>query len=599
MQTQPQRQSVCDTFILPGLFLLVMLALQLPQPVRGQAGPPFDLLLLGGQVLDGSGNPWFYADVGIRDDKIARVGRLKDKPASRVLDVTGRRLVPGFIDLHSHADGILRFEQGLSSEDAKRRAAPNLISQGITTVVVNQDGRSPWPIAEQRQRLGQAGIGPNALLLAGHGTIRSTVLKSNFRRAATLAEIQQMRQMVHQAMEEGAYGLSVGLEYSPGRWSTTDELVALVAEIVPYGGVYIAHQRSEGPDPMWYWPSQDGTNAPPTLLQAVRETIEVGERTGATVVASHLKVKGAHYWGASGQVIHLIAQARARGVSVWADQYPYNTSGSDGNTVLIPRWAFEHQQGTNDSGEQITPKTDFARILRKRLKDKRRAHEIRQDIAHEIRRRGGADHILVFDYPDTAYIGKSLQELSEQRHITPVAMALRLQLEGFHDRRGGARLRGFSMSEEDVEAFMSQPWTATSSDAGVALPEDGAVHPRFYGTFPRKIRRYALDRHSISLEHAVRSSTSLPAQILGLRHRGMIREGFWADLVVLDLERLRDRATFFKPHQYAEGIDYVLVNGEMVVEAGQLTGKLPGVVITPATAKGSDPLKEAEAGFRE
>jgi N-acyl-D-amino-acid deacylase len=220
--------------------------------------------------------------------------------------------------------------------------------------------------------------------------------------------------------------------------------------------------------------------------------------------------------------------------------------------------------------------------LRAVLRDSAAAARLRQDIAHEIRRRGGADNVVVFDYPDSTVVGKSVGELAARRGISPVEMAIQLQLEGDVTRRGGGRMRGFSMSEIDMEAFAAKPWVATASDAGIALPSDGpGTHARFYGTFPRKIRHYALDRGVISVESAIRSMTSLPAQILGVRDRGQIREGMWADVVVFDLENIRDKATFFQPHQYAEGIEQVLVNGVAVVEDSKLTWKLAGKILTP------------------
>jgi N-acyl-D-amino-acid deacylase len=551
------------------------------QPALAQsAAERFDILITGGRVFDGTGNPWFHANVGIRDGRIAAVGPLPGATAERVIDARGKYVTPGFIDIHSHADDGSSPRGGFRDPDPRRRAAPNLVTQGVTTVVVNQDGRSPWPVSEQRALLEQNGIGPNAMLLVGHGTVRRQVMGNDFQRPARPDEITKMRELVRRAMRDGAYGLSAGLEYVPGRWSTTDEVVELAREIVPYRGVYISHERSEGTDPMWYWPSQDPPG-PPTLLDAVMETIEIGERTGATVVASHIKVKGAHFWGASGAAIQLIERARARGVDVWADQYTYNTSGTDGNTVLIPGWVFAGSGGAGRGGG-APQRTDFAAALRRALADTAQARKIRQDIAHEIRRRGGAENVVVFDYPDTTAVGRHVGELAQRRGVSPVEMAILLQLEGNPARRGGGRMRGFSMDESDMDAYAGQPWVATASDAGIALPDDGpGTHARFYGTFPRKIRRYAIERGALSIESAIRSMTSLPAQIMGLRDRGQLREGMAADVVVLDLERLRDKATFFAPHQYAEGIEMVLVNGEAVVERGQLTWRLPGRVITP------------------
>jgi N-acyl-D-amino-acid deacylase len=451
--------------------------------------------------------------------------------------------------------------------------APNLVSQGITTVVVNQDGRSPWPVAEQRALLEKNGIGPNAMLLVGHGTVRRRVMGDDVRRPARPEEITAMRALVRQALGEGAVGMSAGLEYEPGRWSTTDEVVELSRELPAVNGVYISHERSEGSDPMWFVPSQDGAAAPPTLLDAVRETIEIGEKTGARVVASHLKAKGEHYWGSSAAAVTLIQRARDRGVDVWADQYPYPTSGTDGNTVLIPAWAIR-PPGANQKP------TDRAAMLKRVLGDPPTAKMVRSDIAHEIRRRGGADNITVYEFTDKSLYGKSLAEIARLWKLDPIETAIKIQLEGI-DRNGGARMRGFSMNEFDMEHIAKQPWVATSTDGGIALPSDGpATHARFYGSFTRKIRHYALDRGAISLEHAIRSSTSLPARIMSLNDRGQVREGFAADLVLFDLWAIRDKATFFDPHQHSEGIEHVFINGVAVVDNGKLTHATPGKVLT-------------------
>lgn len=544
-----------------------------PAPQR-----PADLLLLDARVLDGSGNPWFAADVAVVDGRIAAIGRLEGAAAREVVDLDGRYLAPGFIDIHSHADdGSARVgEATMRTDDPGRKAAPNLVSQGVTTVVVNQDGRSPWPIADQRALFEAQGVGPNVMLMVGHGTVRREVMGDDFRRTATADEVARMRALVRQAIEEGAVGLSAGLEYVPGRWSDVDEVAALVGELAAVEGVYISHQRSEGADPMWFWPSRDDPGAP-TLIDAILETVEIGRRTGVRVVASHIKAKGAHYWGSSGAAIQLIERARAEGVPVYADQYPYVTSGSDGNTVLLPRWALFDPEAP--SRDEAPPPGE---VLLEHLADPASEAAVRRDTAHEIRRRGGADRVVIFDYPDGSLVGRSLAEVAAARGIDPVEMAIRLQFEGDPERPGGGRLRGFSMSEADAEAYARQTWVATASDAGLALPDDGPVHARFYGTFPRKIARYVRQLGTISLEHAVRSQTSLPAQIMGLHDRGTIREGARADLVVFDLDTLQDRATFVDPHQHAAGIEHVLVNGTFVVREGEILYALPGEVLTRA-----------------
>ena len=542
----------------------------------GLAQPPqrFDLLIRNGRVMDGTGNPWFPADVGIQNGRITAVGRLADAQATRVIDASGKYVVPGFIDIHSHADDGSGPRGGFRDEDPVRRSAPNLVSQGITTVVVNHDGRSPWPVADQRALLEKTGIGPNAMLLVGHGTVRRRVMGDDVRRAARPDEVARMRALVREQLQQGAVGLSAGLEYDPGRWSTTEEVVELAKELPAFNGIYISHERSEGSDPLWYVPSQDGPSAV-TLLDAVRETIEIGEKSGARVVASHLKAKGEHYWGSSAAAVTLIQRARDRGVDVWADQYPYPTSGTDGSTVLIPAWATRPPGATANQ-----PPTSRADVLKRVLGDPPSAKLVRSDIAHEIRRRGGADNITVYEYTDQSLYGKSLAEIARLWKLDPVEAAIKIQLEGLRDRNGGARMRGFSMAEFDMEHIAKQPWVATSTDGGIALPADGpSTHARFYGSFTRKIRHYAIDRGAISLEHAIRSSTSLPARIMDLKDRGQIREGFAADIVVFDLARIRDKATFFEPHQHSEGIDYVFINGTAVVDARKVTHATPGKLL--------------------
>ncbi len=547
--------------------------------------PALDVLLRGGRVLDGTGNPWFRADVGIRDGRIVRVGDLADAAAERVIELDGRYVVPGFIDIHSHADAGLDAAGGAGSEGARRRAAPNLVSQGVTTVVVNQDGRSPWPIADQRARLESRGHGPNAALMVGHNTIRAMALGDDVQRPSTPAEVERMTALVEQGMAEGAYGLSAGLEYFPGIWSETSELFPLVGAAGRGGGIYIVHERSSGMTPMWFWPSQDDPG-PPTMINTILEDIEVAERTGVTTVATHIKARGADFWGAGRALVDLIERARARGVPIWADQYPYNTTGSDGNTVLLPRWIFPGGGPGGRPGGQSS--VDYGSALAEALADPERGELVRLDIAHEIGRRGGPENLVVMDHPDENLIGKTVADLAAEWNAFPVEVAVRLQLEGDRMRPGGARVRGFSLSEIDVEEFSAHPWLVTASDAGIALPDDGPVHARFYGTFPRKIKRYAMDLGVLSVESAVRSMTTLPAQLLGIRDRGLIREGLIADIAVLDLEELQDNATFFEPHQYASGVDYVMVNGTFVVDEGALTWALPGVVLTPETGAGSE-----------
>ncbi|HKK92420.1 MAG TPA: amidohydrolase family protein, partial [Longimicrobiales bacterium] len=398
----------------PLLATLCALVLGVPltaQPPARSSPQSFDLLIRNGRVLDGTGNPWFAADVGVTDGRIVALGQLPDATADRVIDAAGRYVAPGFIDIHSHADdGSANPERGsrhIRTNEIERKAMPNVVAMGVTTAVVNHDGRSPWPIADQRATIERQGVGANIMLMAGHGEIRRQVMGDDYARPATTDEVDRMRALVRQAVAEGAVGISAGLEYVPGRWSTTDEVAAIVGELAAIDGVYISHERAEGADPMWYWPSRDGPGAP-TLIDAVQETIEIGRRSGVKVVASHIKAKGAHWWGTSSTIIQLIERARAEGVRVWADQYPYPTSGSDGSTTLIPSWATE-----DEAAESRDDARDDATMLDLNLRDAETAGMIRMDIAHEIRRRGGADRVVVFEYPDSSVIGLSVREVAD------------------------------------------------------------------------------------------------------------------------------------------------------------------------------------------
>jgi len=539
------------------------------------AGADYDLLIRNARVLDGSGSPWFAADIGVKDGRIRAIGRLQGD-ATRVLDAAGLYASPGFIDLHSHSD------TGLANPGLKFNL--NMIAQGITLAVVNQDGRSPRPLAEQRALYEKQGIANHAILMVGHGTLRSRVMGRRAVEAASGADLDGMRELLERELRTGGgWGLSAGLEYVPGRFSDTPELIALTRVVRPFGGVYISHERSEGKDPMW----KNASDPSPAmnLLEAVEETIEIGRATGVPVVCSHLKAKGANYWGSSHAATRLIREARDRGIEVYADQYTYDTSGSDGSTVLIPLWALaapgasvDGQLGQFGGGGAFR---NAKENLATRLADPRLAAKVRRDIEHEIARRGGADRVIVGEFSDPIYVEKSLAFIAADRKLSPVDAALWIQRTGLDGSLGGARLRGYSLAEIDIEHIMRQDFTATCTDGSTEPFGEGVPHPRFYGTFPRKIRRYVLERKTVSLPFAIRSMTSLAAQILGLKDRGWIREGYQADLVLFDLASIADKATFTNPHQYPDGIPYVFVDGVAVVDNGKFTQATPGKVLRP------------------
>jgi N-acyl-D-amino-acid deacylase len=543
----------------------------------------YDLLIRNARVLDGSGNPWFIADVAVKDGRIAAIGPLGSAAAARTIDATSKFLAPGFIDIHSHSD------RGLG--DMNLRYNVNMVAQGITLSVVNQDGRSPWPIRDQKARYETQGVGSNVALMVGHGAVRTRVMGARANQVATDADITAMQGLVEEGMKDGAYGLSTGLEYVPGRYSEPREVIEITRPVKKFGGFYISHERSEGRDPMWHVASDPTPYV--DLLDAVKETIAIGRETGVPVICSHLKAKGADFWGASHAATRLIAEAREQGVEVYADQYPYDTSGSDGSTVLIPMWALV-PPGTavgGQLGEGGRARGDVKANLEARLGNPEEAAKIRRDIAHEITRRGGPSRVVVYDFPDPKYVEKSIEWIAKDRGITHVDAAIWIQMNGT-DRPGGARMRGYSLSEIDIEHIMQQDFTATCTDGDTVAFGQGVPHARFYGTMPRKLRRYAMDRRTISLPFAIRSMTSLPAQIMRLPDRGWIRTGYWADLVIFE-ESVEDLATFTEPHQYPRGVPFVFVNGVAVVDDGKFTKALPGKVLSPVSGTTAGPRSQS------
>jgi N-acyl-D-aspartate/D-glutamate deacylase len=502
----------------------------------------FDVLIQGGRVVDGSGNPWYPADIGIRDGRIVHMGRIENASSDVVLDATGLYVTPGFIDPHTHAGS------GLLEEEL--RGGRPLLAQGLTTVVVNPDGGGPWPLAEQRATYEEQGVGLNIALLVGQGTIRREVMGMEDR-PPTAEELERMKSLVREGMEAGAFGLSTGLYYAPGNYASTDEIVALAREVAPRG-IYTSHIRDEGDYNVG-------------LIAAVEEVIAISEQAGIPGIVTHFKALGPNNWGKSVAACIRIERARQRGVQVWADQYPYEASGTSITGALVPRWA---QAGETGPGEPSP--------LERRLQNPTERQRMRDGMLENIERRGGPSKLVVSRHQsDPSIEGRSLEELAEQRSMEPVDVALDLL------DAGGAGLVSFNMSDLDIENIMSKDYTMTCSDGGLVPSGRGKPHPRYYGTFPRKIRRYVVERGVITLPHAIRSMTSLVATVHGFEGRGLLREGAWADVVVFDLERIRDRATYQDPHQLSEGMVHVLVNGKLAVRDGQFTGENAGVVLEP------------------
>ena len=545
----------------------------------------YDVIVRNGRILDGSGNPWFRADVAIDGDRIVRIGNLDGATAARVVDASGLYVAPGFIDLHSHAD------RAMTSEHAEARRAKSLNSQGLATVIGGADGRNArWPVADEIAALRDGGHAMNFVPMVGHSTVRRQVMGDDYERPATPGEIAQMQALVREGMEAGAWGLGAGIEYRPARFSTQEEVVALAAAVAPYGGFYIAHQRSEASMPLWQLPS-NVDDWPVDGLQALEETIEIARRTGVRVVASHHKSRGRSSFGRSGHDTLVVNRARADGLEVYLDVYPYETFGG-GARPMIPRWSLVHDSidssGGRDSpvfgGEGVF---DDARAhLQRRWADPETRKKIGRDIAWIVDHNGGPDRVVVVGYPDSAFVGKTLAELAREMGTTYQEVVVHMALNGDPDVLGGAWTRGYGIHEVDIVNYYQQDYTATASDAAVSgvagVPEFASrpgAHPRHFGAFTRKIARYVKELNAISLPFAVRSMTGLPARIVGLDDRGLLREGYKADLVVFDLDDLQDRATVLRPDLYSEGVAWVIVNGVFTIDDGEFTDALPGQVV--------------------
>jgi N-acyl-D-amino-acid deacylase len=506
-----------------------------------QPSDPFDVLIRNGRVIDGSGNPWLRLDVGIRAGRIAAVGPLAGAPARRTIDAADRLVTPGFIDVHSHAgEGLTR--------DELRQGQP-LIAQGITTIVANPDGGGPVDLAAQRTDMETGGIGPNVALLIGHGSVRRAVIGVE-NRAPTAEELERMRLLVRRGMEQGAFGLSSGLFYVPGSFATTEEVIALAAAAGERGGLYTSHIRDEGDYDIG-------------VVAAVQEVIRIADEARVIGIVSHAKALGPDNWGLGSAITHRIDAARARGIQVFADQYAYEASSTSLGAALMP-------------GGLKPPPIDVLRKDPASLAPAERdaLAAVEAVVSENLRRRGGPSAIqIAFHRPDPAIEGKKLGEIAQARGLTPERAAMDIIA------RGGASIVSFNMSEDDIAQIMRQPYTMTSSDGGLVLPTAGRPHPRNYGAFSRKLARYVRDREVVGLEFAIRSMTSLPAAVFGMRDRGVIREGAMADINIFDPAAVRDRATYTDPHQLSEGMSYVLVNGVPVIDEGKFTSERPGRVL--------------------
>src|SRR5215510_5770546 len=486
-----------------------------------------DILILHGQLVDGSGKKPRRTDVGIRGDRIVFVGDASKSnfEAARTIDATGLIVAPGFIDPHTHTLSDL--------SDEKRKANEAFLLQGVTTVLTGNDGGSLLNVGELLTRWDQQGLGINAILLAGFGTIRTKVLGPTDAQP-TAAQLEEMKRYVTRAMDDGAFGMSTGLYYAPQSYSKTEEVIELAKVAAAKGGVYDTHMRDEGSYSIG-------------LLGAIKETIRIGREAKIPVHISHIKALGPEVWGQSKPAIALMKKSRAEGVDILACQYPYDASGSSLTASLVPRWA------------EVGGRSE----LLQRIDDSKINERLLADMRANLRRRGGADSLLITEFRDRKLVGKRLSDVAKDMKKPPVEAALDLI------RLGNVGVASFNMNEKDIDRFMKEKIVVTCSDGS-------GGHPRKYGTFPKKWRTYVFDHKLISLPFMVRNSSALTAEWFRIPQRGMIREGYFADVIVFDPKTVADRSTYEQPELPAVGMNYVIVNGKIAVENSTYTGVLAG-----------------------
>lgn len=561
-------------------YLLALLALigwdhpPAAQPAR------FDILIRNGRILDGTGNPWFFADIGIRGDRIAAIGDLTAATAGTVIEGRGKVVTPGFIALHEHIDrGIF---QG-------RTIVPNYLLQGFTTAVINADGLEGgiWPLARQRDSLRQLGHSLNLVPMVAHGTVRRLAMGSTpaqAMRPATSAELSRMQALVRQGMEEGGFGLSTGLEYAPMRYSTTEELVALAKVVAEFGGHVQMHMRSQGRYPKWQLPSHmdHPTQRQVDWLDAINEGLAIAREAQVPVWFDHIHAKGPREWGISKPTVETIARAWSEGLQIYTNMHSYE--GYAETVTLIPRWALAKQEVPGMSMSDDFPPVDYGDALanlERKLGDPKLRPLIESDALYEIERQGGADGLIVNGFPDRSLIGKSLGQVARDKRLSLFDTALWLARHGFPDRLGGVQWTMKAVGMVDIEEWMRHDWNGVSLDRAaddLASCRPG-THPGTWGTSGRLLQTFVRERKTITLSYAIRSLTSVGAQALGLGDRGLLREGMQADIVVFDPETVGTEATYLEPCRAQQGISHVLVNGTPVVADGQVTGAAPGRVL--------------------
>ncbi len=526
-----RRWRCCMRLIKTGMPVAIACLWSMP----GLSTEHYDLVIAGGHIVDGTGGAPFEGAVAIRDQRIVALGHLPPYQAGEVVDARGLYVAPGFIDLHSHADYAMY----------SNPLMPNLLQQGITSILAGNCGSSPENIADALEFVESTGTGANTGFLIGHNTVRRRVLGDQ----GVVADSEAVAAMAHhvdQAMDQGAFGLSTGLKYVPGVYASTSEVVALAEVTAQHQGFYASHLRDEGAN----------------LMPAMEEALSIGELAALPVHISHHKAIGTVAWGASEYSLALIDSARERGMDVTADQYPY-TASSTSFEILFPAWALAGGQ---------------AKLL-ERLADPAQRAQIKADLIHAIKTdRGGGDpsRIQVAHFkPDPTLDGQTFKQILEQRGL-PTTLAqsaeLAIELQG----AGGGQAIYHAIDEQDVRRIMQHPQVAIATDTGTLHFGRGHPHPRGYGTFPRVLGHYQRSEGLLSLTEAIRKMTSLPAARMGLVDRGVLRTGYAADVVIFDADTISDEATFEQPHRHATGIAYVIVNGAIAYNPRGLTGVRAG-----------------------
>jgi len=516
------------------LFFIVFSAVSIGAQQPSQTA---DILIKNAKILDGTGNSWFYGDIAVRGGKILQIGKLSGWTAKKVIDATGLVAAPGFIDVHTHIEG----------DEVKNPLATNFIYDGVTTVITGNCGSSDANIGRYLRKIDSLQTSVNVAVLIGHNDVRKKVM-GRANRSPTEAEMKAMEDIVDVAMRDGAVGMSTGLIYIPGTYSTTEEIVRLAKVAAKYNGVYASHMRDEGD----------------SVVGAIKEALYIGTAAKMPVQISHFKLSGQQNWGRSAETLPLIMNARKNGLDVTIDQYPY-TASSTSLSTLIPDWVLA------DGQDSIV-----ARLARP---------SVRKEVTTYMLARLEKRKLQHFSYPVVAYYakdttlnGKSIEEVNlylGNKHIAKQEAETIIQMM----EKGGASMVFHGMSESDIKAIMRYPFNMFASDASIRVYKEGNPHPRGYGTNARVLKKYVREENVIGLEEAVRRMTSLPAQKFGFTDRGLLRQNFAADIVLFNEAEVGDRAEYKNPHQYAVGFNYVIVNGVVTIDAGVHTGARAGVAI--------------------